>query len=42
MREPQFEVVQISMKKAERFCFTLLTLGILASLSAGIHLQGEE
>lgn len=34
-------MVQVSMKKAERLCFTLLTLGILASLSAGIHLQGK-
>lgn len=39
--ERRFGVVQVSMKKAERLCFTLLTLGILASLSAGIHLQGK-
>lgn len=34
-------MVQILMKKAERFCFALLSLGILSSLSAGIHLQGK-
>lgn len=34
-------MVQTSVKKAERLCFTLLTLGILASLSAGIHPQGK-
>lgn len=39
--ERHFEVVQTSVKKAERLCFTLLTLGILASLSAGIHPQGK-